>query len=103
MRWTVPTGRSPQVAERYFWLFEDSPAAKYTCDLEGKVLEVNAALCRSAWPGPEEIVGQTISSFSADPALPADELGPFLSGQARTYSGMRRYRGRRRRRCSGSG
>jgi hypothetical protein len=24
-----------EVAERYFWLFEDSPAAKYTCDLDG--------------------------------------------------------------------
>ena len=82
-----------EVAERYFWLFEDSPAAKYTCDLEGKVLEVNAALCRLLGRAPEKIVGQTISSFSADPALPADELGPFLAGQARTYSGMRRYRG----------
>jgi PAS domain S-box-containing protein len=83
-----------EVAERYFWLFEDSPAAKYTCDLEGKVLEVNAALCRLLGRAPEEIVGQTISSFSADPALAADELGPFLAGQVRTYSGMRRYRGR---------
>ncbi len=86
-------GAPAEVAERYFWLFEDSPAAKYTCDLDGKVLEVNAALCRLLGRPPEEIVGQTISSFSADPALQADELGPFLSGQARTYTGMRRYRG----------
>ena len=42
-----------EVAERYFWLFEDSPAAKYTCDLEGKVLEVNAALCRLLGRAPE--------------------------------------------------
>lgn len=38
-----PEGALAEVAERYFWLFEDSPAAKYTCDLEGKVLEVNEA------------------------------------------------------------
>ncbi len=95
-------GALAEVAERYFWLFEDSPAAKYTCDLDGKVLEVNAALCRLLGRAPEEIVGQTISSFSADPALQADELGPFLSGQARTYTGMRRYRGPTEG-CSGSG
>lgn len=88
----VEDGALAEVAERYFWLFEESPVAKYTCDLDGKVLEVNSALCRLFGRPPEEIVGQSISSFSADPPLPAEELVPFLSGHARTYTGMRRYR-----------
>ena len=79
-------------AERYFWLFEDSPVAKYVCDVEGTVLEVNPALCRLLGTRPEELVGRTLASFSIDPPVPAAELEPFLSGQARTYSGVRTYR-----------
>jgi diguanylate cyclase (GGDEF)-like protein/PAS domain S-box-containing protein len=81
-----------ELAERYFWLFEDSPVAKYVCDVEGTILEVNPALCRLLGTRPEELVGRTLASFSIDPAVPSAELEPFLSGQARTYSGVRTYR-----------
>ena len=85
-----------ELAERYFWLFEDSPVAKYVCDVEGTVLEVNPALCRLLGMRPDELVGRTLASFSIDPPLPAAELEPFLSGQARTYSGVRTLPRRRR-------
>jgi diguanylate cyclase (GGDEF)-like protein/PAS domain S-box-containing protein len=84
--------RLRELAERYFWLFEDSPVAKYVCDVEGTVLEVNPALCRLLSTRPEELVGRTLASFSIDPPVPSAELEPFLSGQARTYSGVRTYR-----------
>ena len=79
--------RLHELAERYFWLFEDSPVAKYVCDVEGTVLEVNAALCRMLGMRPDELVGRTLASFSVDPPLPAAELEPFLRGSVRTYSG----------------
>jgi diguanylate cyclase (GGDEF)-like protein/PAS domain S-box-containing protein len=74
-------------------LFEDSPVAKYVCDVEGTVLEVNAALCRWLGTGPEQLVGGTLGSFAIDPPVPVAELQPFLSGQAPTYRGERTYRG----------
>ena len=74
-------------------MFEDSPVAKYVCDVEGTVLEVNAALCRMLGMRPDELVGRTLASFSVDPPLPAAELEPFLRGSVRTYSGARTYRG----------
>ena len=87
-------GPEPHVlAERYSWLFEASPVAKYICGLDGRVLEVNPALCHLLGLQPEEIVGQTISSFSIDAPLPAADLDAFLSGSSATFSGMRRYRG----------
>ncbi len=73
-------------------MFEDSPVAKYVCDVEGTVLEVNAALCRMLCMRPDELVGRTLASFSVDPPLPAAELEPFLRGSVRTYSGARTYR-----------
>jgi diguanylate cyclase (GGDEF)-like protein/PAS domain S-box-containing protein len=90
----VPTDdqRVRDLAEHYFWLFEDSPVAKYVCDVEGTVLEINAAMCRWLGMRPEELVGQTLGSFSVDPLVPVSDLQPFLSGQARTYSGVRAYR-----------
>jgi diguanylate cyclase (GGDEF)-like protein/PAS domain S-box-containing protein len=82
-----------ELAERYFWLFEDSPVAKYVCDVDGHVLEVNSAMCRLLGTLPEDIVGLTLASFSLDPPVPEAALDAFLSGRARTYSSMRRYRG----------
>jgi diguanylate cyclase (GGDEF)-like protein/PAS domain S-box-containing protein len=83
--------RLRELGERYFWLFEDSPVAKYVCDVEGTVLEVNAALCRMLCMRPDDLVGRTLASFSVDPPLPAAELEPFLRGAVRTYSGIRTY------------
>jgi diguanylate cyclase (GGDEF)-like protein/PAS domain S-box-containing protein len=83
--------RLRELAERYFWLFEDSPVAKYVCDVEGTVLEVNAALCRMLGMRPDDLVGRTLASFSVDPPLPVAELEPFLRGAVRTYSGLRTY------------
>ena len=83
--------RLRELGERYFWLFEDSPVAKYVCDVEGTVLEVNAALCRMLCMRPDDLVGRTLASFSVDPPLPATELEPFLRGAVRTYSGVRTY------------
>lgn len=85
--------RVREMAERYFWLFEDSPVGKYICDIEGRVLEVNSALCRLFGTLPDDIVGRTIASFAIDEPVQAGELGPFLRGEARTYSSVRRYRG----------
>jgi len=51
--------RLRELGERYFWLFEDSPVAKYVCDVEGTVLEVNAALCRMLCMRPDDLVGRT--------------------------------------------
>ncbi len=84
--------RLHELAERYFWLFEDSPVAKYVCDVDGTVLEVNAAMSRLLGVRPDELVGRTLASFSIDPPVPAAELERFLRGQARTYSGVRNYR-----------
>ena len=84
--------RLHELAERYFWLFEDSPVAKYVCDVEGTVLEVNSAMSRLLGVRPDELVGRTLASFSVDPPVPAAELERFLRGQARTYSGVRTYR-----------
>ena len=69
--------RLAEVAERYIWLFEDSPVAKYICDVEGRILEVNSALCRLLGTLPAEIVGQAMVDFAVDPPLPAADLGPF--------------------------
>ena len=89
----APQGpRLHELAERYLWLFEDSPVAKYVCDVEGTVLEVNAALCRWLGLGPEDLVGRTLGSFAIDPLIPVKDLQPFLSGQDRTYRGVRTYR-----------
>jgi diguanylate cyclase (GGDEF)-like protein/PAS domain S-box-containing protein len=82
-----------EAADRYFWLFEDSPVAKYICDVDGRVLEVNSALCRLFGTLPEDIVGRTIASFALDPELLAADLEPFLDGRARTFSSARRYQG----------
>jgi diguanylate cyclase (GGDEF)-like protein/PAS domain S-box-containing protein len=82
-----------EAAERYFWLFEDSPVAKYICDVEGNVLEVNSALCRLLGTLPDEIVGRTMAALAVDPPLPAADLQPFLDGRARTFSSTRRYQG----------
>jgi diguanylate cyclase (GGDEF)-like protein/PAS domain S-box-containing protein len=82
-----------ELAERYFWLFEDSPVAKYVCDVGGNVLEVNSALCRLLGTLPDGVVGRTLASFSLDPPVPEAALEAFLSGRSRTYSSMRRYRG----------
>jgi diguanylate cyclase (GGDEF)-like protein/PAS domain S-box-containing protein len=83
--------RLRETAERYYHLFEDSPVAKYVCDEEGIVQQVNGALCRLLGRRPEELVGQTIGSFSLDPAVLDDDLEPFLAGHQRTYSSLRRY------------
>jgi len=85
--------RLAELAERYFWLFEDSPVAKYICDVEGVVLEVNAAFCRLLGTLPGEVVGGTLASLSVDEPVAEAELAAFLGGQARTYSSIRRYRG----------
>jgi PAS domain S-box-containing protein len=87
------TERVREMAERYFWLFEDSPVGKYICDIDGRVLEVNSALCRLFGTLPDEIVGRTIATFAIDPPVRTGELDPFLRGEARTYSSIRRYRG----------
>jgi len=89
---TVPAERLRELAERYAWLFEDSPTAKYVCRLDGEVLEANSALCRLLGATRDEIVGQTIGSFAIDPLVSAAELGPFLSGQVSSYSSARNYR-----------
>ncbi|MGC8626548.1 MAG: sensor domain-containing protein [Acidimicrobiales bacterium] len=81
-----------EAAERYFWLFEDSPLAMYVCDTMGEVLEVNSALCRLLGRPPEEVVGRTMGSFAVDEPLEASELSDFLDGRARSYSNVRRYR-----------
>jgi diguanylate cyclase (GGDEF)-like protein/PAS domain S-box-containing protein len=81
-----------ETAERYSWLFEDSPLAMYICDADGCVLEVNTALCNLLRCPREDVVGQTMGGFSVDAALAVTELEPFLSGKARTYSCLRRYR-----------
>ncbi len=85
--------RPEELAERYAWLFEDSLVAKYVCNVEGVVLEANAALCRLLGTVALDVVGRTMSSFAIDPPLAGDDLAPFLEGRARTYSSMRRYRG----------
>jgi diguanylate cyclase (GGDEF)-like protein/PAS domain S-box-containing protein len=84
--------RFQETAECYFWLFEDSPLAMYVCDAEGKVTEVNSALCRLLDRQPEDIIGQTMGGFSADPLLSVTELEDFLEGRARTFSSLRHYR-----------
>lgn len=85
--------RLREMAERYFWLFEDSPVAKYICDIDGRVLEVNSSLCRLLGAIPDEVVGRTIASFAVDEPVRTGDLEPFLAGAARTYSSTRRYRG----------
>ena len=77
---------------RYFWLFEDSPLAKYICDADGKLKEVNPALCRLLGRAPEDLIGQTMAGFSTDPPLALTELEDFLEGRARTFSSLRHYR-----------
>ncbi|HTW08546.1 MAG TPA: EAL domain-containing protein [Acidimicrobiales bacterium] len=81
-----------QLAERYFWLFEDSPVAKYVCDTDGLVMEVNSALCQLLGVPPEQLVGRTLASFALDPPVPEGALAAFLDGRTRTYSNVRRYR-----------
>jgi diguanylate cyclase (GGDEF)-like protein/PAS domain S-box-containing protein len=85
-------GELQEAAERYFWLFEDSPLAMYVCDTEGKVLEVNSTLCRLLGRPPEEVIGHTMGGFAVDEPIEAAELSDFLEGRARSYSSTRRYR-----------
>ncbi|HTV12373.1 MAG TPA: EAL domain-containing protein [Acidimicrobiales bacterium] len=85
--------RLRELAERYFWLFEDSPVAKYVCGVDGRILEVNSAMCRLLGVLPEDVVGNTLASFSLDAAVPEAELEAFLEGRSRTYASKRRYRG----------
>jgi diguanylate cyclase (GGDEF)-like protein/PAS domain S-box-containing protein len=77
---------------RYHQLFEQSPGAKYICSRDGALLEVNAAFCALTGWARDELIGQSLSSFSLDPGLPSTELEPFLAGQVGTYTGSRRYR-----------
>jgi diguanylate cyclase (GGDEF)-like protein/PAS domain S-box-containing protein len=86
------SGGLAKVAGQHNWLFDGSPVAKYVCDVEGRVLEVNLALCRLLGVPPREIVGRTMASFSADPPLRASEVEAFLDGHARTFCSIRRYR-----------
>lgn len=76
---------------RYSELFEQSPGAKYVCAPDGALLEVNAAFCRMLGRQRQQLLGRTLGSFSADAALPAAELGPFLSGAVSSYTSTRRY------------
>jgi len=85
--------RLRELGERYFWLFEDSPVAKYVCDVEGTVLEVNAALCRMLCMRPDDLVGRTLASFSVDrPCPPPSWSRSFAAPCGRTRESGRTAR-----------
>ena len=85
--------RLAEVAERYIWLFEDSPVAKYICDVEGRILEVNSALCRLLGTLPAEDSGPGYGRLRCRPSTPGSRPGPVLRRPRRTFTSMRRYRG----------
>ncbi len=73
--------------------FDNAPIGMGMCDLEGRVMQVNAAYGRILRRAPEELVGVRISDLTHpdDRASSAAMLEELISGKVDTREGEKRY------------
>ena len=79
--------------ERFRSAFENAPIGMGMCDLEGRIIQTNAAYGTILGRRPEDLVGMTISDITHpdDREWSSAELREFVSGGAATYQTEKRY------------
>ena len=85
--------RLREAEERFRLSFDHAPIGKALVSPEGRLLEVNAALCEIVGYPAEVLVSKTFEEITHPEDVDADleQIGQLLAGSIRTYSMEKRY------------